>query len=124
MTCKNCIHYDVCRTWNADFIEHRIDMGDGCVCENFKNKSRYIETPCKVGDTVYTVVFHSKYINSANVVGFHLGKFPTLNGQKRKEYLVCYSSCYLRHIDIAQIGKTVFFTREAAEKALAERSDR
>ena len=114
MTCKDCIHNDVCKWTGLPPLAER--------CEDFKDKSRYIETPCKVGDTVYTVVFHSKYISSANVVGFHLGKFPTLNGQKRKEYLVCYSSCYLRHIDIAQIGKTVFFTREEAEKAFAERS--
>lgn len=42
-TCKGCIHYEVCQSWNADFIKHRINMGDGCVCEHFKDKARYIE---------------------------------------------------------------------------------
>lgn len=121
MTCKECLYYEVCEHFNngdaAELAENAVETK----CPIFKDGSRYIETPCKVGDTVYTVVFRSEYIHSAKVVGFHLGKFPTLNGQKRKEYLVCYSSCYLRHIDIAQIGKTAFFTREEAEKALAER---
>ena len=79
--------------------------------------------PCKVGDKVYSVVFKSNYINESTVVGFHLGKFPDLRGHRRKEYLVCYTSYVLRHIEIEQIGKTVFFTREEAEKALVERSE-
>jgi hypothetical protein len=85
-----------------------------------------IVPPCKVGDTVYTVIFKSKFIRSDKVVGFHLGKFPTLRGHARKEYLVCYNihTYSLSHIDIAQIGKTVFLTKEEAEKALAERSNR
>ena len=77
-----------------------------------------IVLPCKVGDTVYSV--KGNFIKSDTVVGFHLGRFPTLRGQARKEYLVCYNINYLSHIDIAQIGKTVFFTREEAEKALAK----
>lgn len=79
-----------------------------------------IVPPCKVGDTVYTVIFKSNYINSAEVVGFHLGKFPTLRGSKIKEYLVCYSGYCLRHIDIDQIGKTVFLDRASAEAKLRE----
>ena len=118
MTCKDCIHYEICDPYvssNESFPEV-----NGCKC--FKDKSRYIETPCKVGDKVYSVV-KSYHINESTVVGFHLGKFPDLRGHIRKEYLVCYTSYVLRHIDIEQIGKTVFFTREEAEKALAERSN-
>ena len=77
-----------------------------------------IVPPCKVGDTIFGVVVKSNHIYSAQVVGFHLGKFPTLRGHKRNEYLVCYSGYCLRHIDIDKIGKTVFLTREEAEKAL------
>lgn len=119
MTCKDCIHYYACSAGGGLFNEK--DESKEMRCGHFKDKSRYIELPCKVGDTVYTVVFGAKHINSAKVVGFHLGKFPTLRGQARKEYLVCYTDYCLRHIDITQIGKTAFFTREEAEKALKER---
>ena len=93
------------------------------VIADFLLANGVIVPPCKVGDTVYTVVFKSNFINSAKVVGFHLGDLPTLRGHARKEYLVCYTNYCLRHIDIKQIGKTVFLTREEAEKALAERSE-
>ena len=36
-------------------------MGVGCVCKDFKDKSRYIELPCAVGDTVYCL-YHEKVI--------------------------------------------------------------
>ena len=131
MTCKDCIHDVVCEYRARQFKENGLETNHGTfsnaekICAGFKDKSRYIELPCKVGDTAYTVVFKSKFIRSAKVVGFHLGKFPTLRGHARKEYLVCYSnnSCVLSHIDIEQIGKTVFFSREEAEKALAARTD-
>lgn len=80
-----------------------------------------IVPPCKVGDTVYEILPKAGYIRVVNVVGFHLGKFPTLRGHKRKEYFVGYLDQYLLHIRIDDIGKTVFLSRELAEKALAER---
>lgn len=50
MTCKDCIHYEVCKDL-ADALEM-----EGCICNHyfhFKDKSRIIELPCNVGDTVY-----------------------------------------------------------------------
>lgn len=41
MTCKDCVHHDICECAGRD------------ICEDFKDKSRFIELPCKVGDTVY-----------------------------------------------------------------------
>ena len=119
MNCEKCIHYEVCDL-NRRLSRNTNSLMYDKECRLFKDKSLYIELPCKVGDTVYSV--KGNFIKSDTVVGFHLGRFPTLRGQARKEYLVCYNINYLSHIDIAQIGKTVFFTQEEAEKALAERS--
>lgn len=82
----------------------------------------WIRLPCKVGDIVYEVVAHYSYIMPREVVGFHLGNFPALNGHERKPYLVCYdkTSRLLRHIPLDKLGKTVFLTREEAEKKLKE----
>ena len=48
MTCKECIHYDVCKA-----LEDEVDMISTYQCGCFKDKSKFIELPCKVGDTVY-----------------------------------------------------------------------
>lgn len=108
MTCKDCIHYEeVCEYNNAAL--------DDKPCAAFKDRSRFVELPCKVGDTLYTVV----------------------RGYKIREWVVtdiCFSD-YLpisvrvitardkrnsEHIRFADhyLGKTVFLTREEAERAL------
>ena len=43
-TCKDCIYNEMCFGTHTD---------DSPTCCDFKDKSRYIELPCKVGDTVY-----------------------------------------------------------------------
>lgn len=45
MTCKDCVHYDACNR-----ILNRLE-----VCDQFKDKTRFVELPCKVGDTIYKV---------------------------------------------------------------------
>lgn len=70
MTCKDCIHYDVChrRINSIDFlpvIKGKVSISSIMYkkcddvekhCLHFKDKSRIIELPCKVGDKVYKIV--------------------------------------------------------------------
>lgn len=45
MTCKDCIHYDVCKD-----LAETLEM-EGCICNNFyhfKDKASIVELPCKV----------------------------------------------------------------------------
>lgn len=65
MDCKDCIHYGVCidcfcyecGSYNCDecgvyaFNDGKII--DLIQCDDFKDKSRYVDQPCKIGDTVY-----------------------------------------------------------------------
>ena len=52
MTCKDCYHYDVCNTILKNALS--CDVNDcSQECQLFKDKSRIIELPCKVGDTIY-----------------------------------------------------------------------
>lgn len=58
MTCKDCIHYDVCskKHWHVECNKYACDLNDiENRCDDFKDKSRFIELPCKIGDTVYLV---------------------------------------------------------------------
>lgn len=48
MTCKDCIHYDVCKA-----LEDQVGMIDARQCGCYKDKSRFIELPCKKGDVLY-----------------------------------------------------------------------
>ena len=83
-----------------------------------------IVPPCKVGDKVYQTIMlkdGTGFIVERNVVGFHLGDFPKIRGCcERPQYLIVYheTSHAISHIDIKQIGKTVFLTREEAEAKL------
>ena len=47
MTCKDCVHYDVCKIWCG---EANIPMSTDC--DFFENKANVIELPCKVGDYI------------------------------------------------------------------------
>lgn len=45
-TCKECIHFDVCSA-------ERIAIGMSGLCLNFKDKAKFIELPCKIGQKIY-----------------------------------------------------------------------
>ena len=45
MTCEDCIHYDICLGAFGVLV--------GRVCDSFKDKSKFIELFCSVGDTVF-----------------------------------------------------------------------
>lgn len=60
-TCADCIHYESCCDWTSkdviDMTSNAINEGVIEECKHFKDKSRFIELPCAVGDTVYCVYY-------------------------------------------------------------------
>ena len=54
--CENCIHYKACEDWVDNLLERHIFPyeceGDEKPCEFYKDKSFFVELPCKVGDKV------------------------------------------------------------------------
>lgn len=102
-TCNECINYDVCSTHGAN-----CDRGSSCVM--FKDKSRFIELPCKVGDTVYyiTGIGHN-LVKPAKVKEIILDE----NGIKDL-YVQGNGHNFENSFDI------FFLTREEAEKKLEE----
>lgn len=115
--CRDCIHYDVCGfEW--------CDSEALTFCKDFKDKSKFIELPCKVGDTVYYF---------CTTFGTVLPYFvETLNITYYDKNKVCYqyeANCYnneeneiIDGIDFEpdDIGKIVFLTKEQAEQRLKE----
>lgn len=104
--CEDCVHGQLCmwRAFPQDPTEH---------CQFFKDKSLFVELPCKVGDVVYTtncskvvprvvkeICYNNKGITYTSVLA------------NNKESKYWFSS--------TTIGKTVFLTKEDAEKKLKE----
>ena len=57
MTCKDCCHYDVCE------IQNEIPFKKSEKCRLFKDKSKFIELPCKVGEAIDTLFSHNEIIS-------------------------------------------------------------
>lgn len=97
-TCKDCIHCDVCYVINAKIAPVDTPCDE---CTKFKAKSKFVELPCRVGDTVYQIE-----------EGFEV--YPSVISR------IIYETKGIA-FDERAIGKSIFLTREEAEKALKER---
>ena len=84
-----------------------------------------IVPPCKVGDTVYA---HNEYFG---ILPYLVGNFHIGYMGKEKDYLHWEAAAHAAEtdellddidFDLEDIGKDIFFTREEAEKALAEQN--
>lgn len=132
MTCKECYHFGVChrRINRIDFlpiIDGKISefpkMYIECFdvenyCRDFKDKSKILELPCKVGDTVYDITlagFTKKEPDKIKVFSITM-----LNTDKRLHFCFhCHKSNKTTiNFELQDIGKYIFLTREEAEKAL------
>ncbi len=117
MTCKDCMHNKVCSTY--------VYVGnDGEACPYFANKSKYIKLPCKVGDTVYTnIAVVGDYLRAKDkpyackVVFICINASDDFGGGFVN---VEFKSGRMLQFKFSDIGKTVFLTKESAEKALRE----
>ena len=120
MTCKDCVHYEACLDWCRGFEE------EPAKCEHFKDKSKFIELPCKVGDKAYVIDngdYQSNYkpYVREKVVTEISWKY-TRAGKDLGFGLILKGGNYdvSSRYNISSIGKSVFFTPEKAEQALKE----
>ncbi len=111
MTCKDCVHYEVClesaEVKKESFICFE-EEGMDLICEFFKPKSRFVELPCEVGQTIYRVGKGKVWEWEIAVVEVYPDEIA----------LVDDSDNYIKP---EEIGKTVLLSREQAENALKER---
>ena len=126
MTCKDCLHYETCKAmylaeWampnDEDFDnEHLADVYN---CSDFTDRSEWVHLPCKVGDIVYYFdgAYYLKNKNNWEVKPIKVTEFSTKIGRSGKLYPLSIIANGTRY-PLTSIGKTVFLTREEAEKAL------
>lgn len=107
-TCKKCIHFNDCLNEQSQTRYYGLDIACNDVqdrCKYYKPKSRFIELPCNIGDTVY-VINGFKEIDEFEVEFIAFGK---------------------SYIDVGMVDdgeyslSEIFLTREEAEQALKER---
>lgn len=129
MTCKDCLHYEACKgTYFA--VKEMITKGDfdnehyadTYKCPDFTDSSEWAHLPCKLGDTVYYFdgAYYLKNKSMWKVTPIKVTEFSTKVGRSGKLYPLSIIANGTRY-PLTSIGKTIFLTREKAEKALAER---
>ena len=104
MTCKDCIHYEGCHI--AEWFEVGKEYAENS-CRFFKDRSKFIELPCKLGDDIY-------YFDSKGDIF------------KQRVFQFVYGGTGLKidsdvMFDSELIGERFFLTKEEAEQALKER---
>ena len=123
-TCKECLHFEVCRMHyrqkcelaydtqkEVNYAIKRAEKGSP-ICEHFKDRSRFVELPCKVGDTLFVPT--RNFVTEYKIVSFHVcGEGIWYRTNVIKGILTRLISD-----NVENIGKTVFLTREEAEQAL------
>ena len=105
--CENCIHYELCSSISLKKIGISLIPQDECC--GYKDRSRFVELPCKLGDTVY-------YFNSAGEIF----------SQKVSGFIVNFVGILVDSdvmFDSHLMGDRFFSTREEAEQALKEREN-
>lgn len=110
MTCKDCVHYEVCvSSDNEPFDE----------CNHFKPKSRFVELPCAFGDVIYMLVTRKTHSFEYE---FENGKRKMIKQQNQHTFIKRTSFMESNFFKVLEgWGKTVFPSKEEAEKALRER---
>ena len=126
-TCNDCIHYDVCAKYNKVY-ERELSHRYCTECKDFKDKSRYIELPCAVGDTLWVLWSYTKSIPKGV---YPVKAYALRYDDKKNNMRVCvngnfkmdkydgyYNYYYQGTFSWENVGKTVFLTKEDAKKAL------
>lgn len=120
MACKDCIHHEVCKEDNTALCGYALVESTAENCDYFKDKSRFIELPCEVGDTVYII---RDKVKACDVVYIGLSADEKCNHVNFSEYYADGKFMKTHSVGFSEIGRYVFLAREEAEKVLKEREE-
>lgn len=114
-TCKDCVHFEACKNIYEIHGDGLSEESYGC--DQFSNRSRFVELPCNPGDVLYLVDEYKiiKLIVNRVIVSVYKGI-----GVRAVDKL---SDITYGFVDQRDFGSIVFFTREEAEKVLKEREE-
>lgn len=119
MRCENCLHYEACKSMVS--VIERATMYSIAMraCNNYADNDLYIKLPCKVGDEVYFIKHYFSYAKQP--LRGTVCMIRTFSRDKDWTFGVIMDDNHTeRKFTSSDIGKTVFLTREDAEKKLEE----
>lgn len=104
-SCKDCIHFVMCDEVPTKAVND---------CDFFKDRSRFVELPCKVGDTIYEIV-------ERRVSGKWVPKIVSRVVERIEVAHNCIG--FKCGTTIRVPDNLAFYTPEEAEQALKEREE-
>lgn len=116
MTCKDCLGNIFCSKKDKTKRVDKYCADADEICDHFKDKSRFIELPCKVGDEAY-LISEKRYspvsykLVKAKVIGFKINRSGIYNVELKTLEL---DFTFTRHIG------EVYFDKSEAEAKLKE----
>ena len=117
MTCKNCIHYEVCSQFSeASNHEYYTYANRSEICECFEDKSLCVYLPFSTGTVLYRVT--NPYRQEPKVTEFVVTNF-VMQGKKH-ELMVEVRVNGVPGRNVMRL-RQFYRTKEEAEKELAER---
>ena len=115
--CENCDKSDVCvhrATIKNDTYAYMGVKYDTENCPHFKDKSLFVELPCKVGIPVF-------YLDEDIESRIYSGKVCSVIFEQDTIWIdAVYDNGLIYNHPIGNLGNTLFFTKEEAEKKLKE----
>ena len=111
MTCKDCINFNECLSKNGTTNYSATDIACGNVeklCKHFKNKLRYVELPCNIGDKAYYVSVKDE-LKEIKITGFNIDRYGICD--------VEFESIYSEFTFTLPIDE-VYFNKLQAEKEI------
>ena len=114
-TCKECVHNNICnikQKYNhPKYALQHIEK----YCEHFKDHSRFVELPLKVGDTFYTFNYDEDAVSEQIVDEIRI--IDDTEGDN----IVFYGQCVI--FTLNEIGSFAFITKAEAKQTLKEREN-
>lgn len=124
-SCKDCVHVEVCEDFTKAKLSPKraeellpVLREYGRTCDHFKDRARFVELPCMVGDTVYVIksIAEEEKIIQDHVETLGIGYYA--DGINIYQWDGVKTDGYFE-----DFGKTVFLTREEAEQALMKKRE-
>jgi len=108
--CVDCVHAEVCEEYGEVF-----SLIKGGKCSLFKDHSRFVELPCKVGERLYVLFPKGRAIVEYVVIAFWIEETGTIIRAVDTRFFT--TTIFF----IKDIGTKAFLTKKEAEQALKER---
>ena len=122
-SCNDCIHFDRCKgLYKFGRLQKTVSKG----CPYFKDRSRFVELPCKVGDMVYMIAEQMqkvgrKKVTKTVIVECCVDNFRIGDAGYPSAALCDNENAWYYGVEPKMFGEIIFLSREDAEQALKER---